>query len=293
MAKFLGLRKSSWRKVLTVGLSVLLICGAVAGCVALFGKDTKTIGAGEFTRGKINPFDGKYVESTTSIYTKDAFPCQGLRVVPDFESSGEFEVFFYDAHGNLMESSGAQRDTYEADMPEASCARVVYTPDKPADVKAADWSIGILEVSKYARQLTITVDKDQTEYKTSNDLYRATTTTGGFAVENINTLNTSATVQSSEVVNLDGTYDLYRIYVRYDEIAGQDVKIAFAKEDGKAIYVNEDGKVESGFAATMHVKDMQEGSWYSVIVEVPEDATSLRIQGPVGENYRIYGIEVK
>ena len=33
--------------------------------------------------------------------------------------------------------------------------------------------------------------------------------------------------------------------------------------------------------------------WYSAVVEVPHDATALRIQGPVGAEYQIYGVEPK
>lgn len=292
--KFLGIRKRSWKKILTVGLSVLLIVGAVAGCVALFGKDTKTIGAAAFSRGDINAM-GEFVECSTSICTKEAFPCQGLRISPDFEANGEFEVHFYNVNGKWLGSSGKQDAVYNGDFPAAAYARVVYYPEKPSDVKASEWKIGVLDVITYAKQLTITVAKEQVEYKSSSNLYVRASQVGSFTMENIEELTTNANVQASALVTLDDKYDFYMVYVKLDEASSVDTDVAFGfgSDGSSCVYLGDDGKNKDGFAYIFTGNDMIEGCWYSVVVEVPHDASVLRIQGPVAAEYQIYGVELK
>ena len=294
MTKIFG-RKKSWKSILmSVGivLAVVLVISLLVGL--LVRKDTKEIGVSAFERGAIDD-NGEYVESTTAIYTKEAFACQGLRIVPDFKANGEFQVFFYDVDNNLIFATDKLDTTYESECPEASLARVVYWPEKPADVKTADWKIGVLEVAKYAKNLTITVDAEQVEYKSSTDMYAEHSVTGKFTAADINTIDTDAAVQASEVIELDGKYDLYRIYVKASKTNASSVEtvVAFGDENGKAIMLDEDGKPVDGFAYTFGVKDMKADAWVSVVVEVPEDATTLRIMGPADAEYRIYGVAVK
>ena len=283
-------------RIITTVVAVLLLFGVVVGATALFGKDTTTINPGEFKLGSIGP-DGRSVSSSTSIYTKEAFPCQGLRIVPDFEATGTFDVYYYDVNERLLGSALDKSDIYEGEFPGASLARIVYTPDVPDGVKASEWSIGRLEVYGYAKQLTITVDKEQVEYKSSTDLFDAEKATSGyFEKDNIGEVTENPAYTSSEKIALDGKYDYYRIYVKYtaDTASSMDTEVMFGDEEDKAIRVSENGKtVEDGVAYTFDGDAMIEGSWYSVIVEMPADATSLRICGPAEAEYRIYGVEVK
>ena len=292
--KFLGIRKRSWKKILMVGLSVLLVVGAVAGCVALFGNTKKEISPMKFSRGDIDQ-NGKFVDSSLSICTKDAFLCQGLRIVPDFDANGEFVVHYYDVNGRWLASSDRCTATYEGNVPAATYARVVYYPECPADEDAKDWSIGLFEVTTYAKQLTITVNKEQVEYKSSTDLYVEADKQGAFTVTDITELTTNVTHQASAIITLDGTYDLYMVYVKVSEATKIDTDVAFGYgEDTKsAIRLDEKGKNEAGFAYTFEADAMIADCWYSAVVEVPHDATALRIQGPVGAEYQIYGVEPK
>ena len=81
----------TWKKALLIGLAGLTIVGAIAGISALFReKDTNEqpkveISASAFSVGGLSS-DGKYIETDGSIYTKDAFECQGLTITPDFET---------------------------------------------------------------------------------------------------------------------------------------------------------------------------------------------------------------
>ena len=291
--KFLGIRKRSWKKIFKVGLSALLIIGAVMGAVSLFNRDTTKISPTAFSRGAID-VDGRFIESSTSIVTKDAFLCQGLHISPDFDANGKFEVYYYDVNDKLLNADKNLDSTYVGNYPAAVYARVVYTPEKPADVKTSDWKIGLLEVTKYAKQLTITVNKEQVEYKSSVNLYKAESTTGSFDASDVSAVTPNVNMQASQFVEIDGSYDLYMIYVMVDGDVSADVNVAFkCGANNKAVYLDENGKNKDGYAYTFTAGDMISESWYSVVVEVPHDATALRIQGPVNAEYQIYGVEVK
>ena len=285
-------KRIRWKKVLTVGVSLLLVAAAIGGVVALFGKDTTTVSPLEFKRGNIG-VDGKSVTSETSIYTKDAFPCQGLRIVPDFEATGTFDVYYYDVNDRLLNVVKGKSEVYEGEYPGATFARVVYNPAVPEGEDKKEWKIGLLEVLKYAKQLTITVNKEQVQYKSSMDLYVAHEVTGNFLESNIGEIVSNAVMQSSAIVAVDEKYDYYTIYVKYTskEATTNDTSVMFAGEDNVAFYISDEGKeVKPGTAYVFDGDTMIEGSWYSVMVEVPEDATSLRICGPVEAEYRIYGV---
>lgn len=285
-------KRIRWKKVLTVGVSLLLVAAAIGGVVALFGKDTTTVSPSEFKRGSIG-VDGKSVSSETSIYTKEAFPCQGLRIVPDFEATGTFDVYYYDVNDRLLSSVKGKSEVYEGEYPGATFARVVYNPAVPEGEDKKEWKIGLLEVLKYAKQLTITVNKEQVQYKASMDLYVAHEVTGTFSKENINEILPEKNMQSSAIVAVDEKYDYYTIYVKYTskEATAYDTSVMFGDADYKAIRVKEDSNnVDEGVAYTFDGDTMIEGSWYSVMVEVPEGATSLRVCGPAEAEYRIYGV---
>ena len=65
---------------------VAIILGALGGFVGLFGGNTVTIGAGEFSVGALNATTGKYEKNEKAIYTEDMFACDGLRITPAFEA---------------------------------------------------------------------------------------------------------------------------------------------------------------------------------------------------------------
>lgn len=280
----------NWKNILMIVLAVALVLAAVGGLAAIFTRDTDTIGPGEFKRGKLDAL-GNYEESKQAIYTKKAFSCQGLRIVPDFEAGGKFDVYYYDENDSFLGATTGQNSVFEEDYPAASHCRIVYYPEKPSGVKTSEWKIGLLEVRKYAKLLKITVDRDQESYTSSPNLYVAESTTGSFTKANITTLDTNAAVKSSTLVELNGEYDLYRVYVKATTVSDFDAVVAFGDEAGKAIYLNEDGKVEEGYAHTFDSAKMLVGSWYAVVVEAPEEADTLRVMAPTDAEVRIYGVK--
>ena len=287
MAKFR--KKLNWKGIVSIALAVVVLFGAVAGLTALFGKQTKTIGASAFAVGAIDEANGAYTSDETAIYTKEAFACKGLRIEQEFEAKGEYQVFFYDADGVLLDKTGKLTGTYESDFPEAASCRVVYRPDSE-DVK--DFRIRFYEVGTYAKQLTITVDKEQTEYKTSTNLYVAGEA-GTFEASNILETVTieSAVYLTSQSITVSDEYDHYQIYVRADNFSGSNVVVAFGDADGKAVKLDSKGKpVEGEFAYTFVAEDMKAERWYTVLLEVPSAAEYLRVYGPNGAEIRIYGV---
>ena len=160
-------KKINWRSALSVVLVGALLVGSVMGLASIFGKKTKTISSFSFDRGFINE-NGAYVEAKTSIYTKEMFECQGLTIVPDFEASGTYQVFYYDEMKNFIGAT----DTINANAGEyekndtfilAKYARVMITPSALDEngYKDSDFKIRFYQVVSYANDYTITVNKKQ------------------------------------------------------------------------------------------------------------------------------------
>lgn len=163
-------RNIPWRNVLIITLTVVLGIGAIAGIASIAKKDTKTISATYFKRGAIDS-NGFYIESDTSIYTKDLIECQGLKIEADFEATGSYQVFYYDnnkqfiaatevldCQSNVLYSKG---ETYAF----AKYFRVVITPETPRDDYGntiKDYKIKFYEVAGIANKFTITISENQT-----------------------------------------------------------------------------------------------------------------------------------
>ena len=149
--------KKTWKNILCVTLACVTIVGALVGLSALFRKadeNTKEINPTYVIGGLTE--QGKYLETEESIYTKDAFECQGLDIELDFRSNISYRVFFYDKTNNFLSSTSKLVDNYdETTTPTmAQFARIVITPNE-------DDKISWYEKNGYADQLTITIGKVQ------------------------------------------------------------------------------------------------------------------------------------
>lgn len=162
MAKFNSKIKKNWKKVLTIGLSAILVGGAVFGIVRISEKtdDTHKKISLTYEVGGINE-KGVYEEREDSIYTKNAFGCQGLRITADFEVDVSYQVFFYNADKEFLESTSVQAEDYEGAPSSATYARLMIMPED-------DEKILWYEVGTYANQLTIEVSKEQTKIETDS-----------------------------------------------------------------------------------------------------------------------------
>ncbi len=158
MAKKINFKsKSLWKKIGLGVLAGVVLIGAVFGVTALFRK------AEEETQKEISPSwaigglteDGAYLETKESIYTKDAFECKGLNIKMDFDNNISYRIFFYDYNDDFVSSTENLTTNYSEDVDLfVKSARIVITPNE-------DSKISWYEKSGYAKQLTISVDKDQ------------------------------------------------------------------------------------------------------------------------------------
>lgn len=144
--------------ILLVVLCLGIVGGGIAGIVKLTdtGKlDTKTLASTKFSVGGLDS-NGKYMNTNASIYTKEAFECQGLEVSLDFDNEIEYQIYFYDQNNDFVHTTGKLSGAFVKDSVPffAKYARIVVTP-KNDDV------VSKIEVLKYAGQLTVKVNREQ------------------------------------------------------------------------------------------------------------------------------------
>lgn len=159
MAKFRNINwksKKTWKNILVIGLAVITLIGAIVGLTALFRKSeetTKEISPSWAIGGLTET--GAYLKTKESIYTKDAFECKGLNVKIDFDNNVSYRIFFYDYDDNFVSSTSKLTANYNEDIDVlVKSARIVITPND-------DSKISWYEKNSYAKQLTISVDKEQ------------------------------------------------------------------------------------------------------------------------------------
>lgn len=150
-------------------VSVALVVATAVGIGALIGhfvsnkadEDGRVVINPSYEIGGLTAY-GKYEETKESIYTKEAFKCDGLNIEPEFDSTITYQVFFYDGLGNFVDSSASLEGYYTEEIPTGSSyARIVITPKWDKDTKDDDKKINIFQVNKYAKQLTVKVYAEQ------------------------------------------------------------------------------------------------------------------------------------
>ena len=149
--------------IISFVLAAVLLIGSVVGISAIANKETKTINSLSFKVGGVDD-SGNYKKTTASIYTKDFIECQGLKIEPDFEANGVFQVFYYSSDKSFIgatEKLSAKSGTYEKGdtYAFAKYARIVITPEPTNDED--EIKIKFYNVSKYANEYTFTVNKNQ------------------------------------------------------------------------------------------------------------------------------------
>ena len=161
-------RGTSAKSVLATIVIVALALAALVGINNVVTSETKTI-TPTFTIGAIDA-TGNYVESTTSIYTKELIEVEGLVTELAYDANVTYQVFFYDEDKLFVSATDADlTESSRFDIPEeAEYARIMITPDWEtinADVEVEEDEeivneIKWYEVTKFASQLTITVARN-------------------------------------------------------------------------------------------------------------------------------------
>ena len=265
MKKF-NFKKINWRGILSAILVGALLIGVIAG-VAVWAKDkTKTLSPTIFSRGALDE-NGDYVENDKALYTKDSFPCIGLRVEPDFEYNGTYDVYYYDPDDRLLTVKENLTGVYDEDYPLASHCRIVMYPGIPEDVNAKDFKINFWEVLSYANKFTIEVNKDQTNlYGERINLYVEENAEIGKTFDATGWNETLTVVEEenmkvSEDISVNGDFNKYDIYVRYAENStAYTHAVVVADADDKVL-------VRQSF----NLADLEDGEWCKLTLEIPDD----------------------
>jgi hypothetical protein len=179
------------KNILKSVLCVVLVAATVLGAASLFSRkdDLKEIHPA-FSIGGLSE-QGKYVEQDDTIYTKEAFECEDLRIEVDFEKTITYKVFFYADNGEFISSTEEMTENFVNNVPDgAEFARVLITPDWEAlEVEKDDRVISWFEIAKYSSQITIKVGKQSKKTDVDTDFPEENITDLAGTVWIINTVN--------------------------------------------------------------------------------------------------------
>ena len=294
MSKKIFKGKKRWRSVISVILVVAIALGACGAIVSFAKSETKTIGAGAFTRGALDD-EGNYIESNQSLYTKDAFLCQGLRVVPDFESLVTYDIYLYDYSDNLLAVEKENKGIWDKDYPLAKTARIVVYPEIPEDVKVSDFKIRIWEIFKYANDLSITVDRDQNMYETTNlfnddsIVIYDNSSTGHVVGKPLTFTDSGVNGVRVLALDIDDSMGFYDIFVKASdgEVLGVFASICDGSTENK-----EFGTVLcNSYPEILELGSYEDGSWVKCTLDVPArfQGGCLIVKLPMRAECCIYG----
>ncbi len=172
--------KKSTYKVILIVLGCILLIGAVIGLVSLFGEKGNekqtTLSTNIYSVGGLTE-QGSYLETSSSIYTKELIGCIGLKTELVFDNSVSYRIFFYDKEEKYLSSTGKLTGDFNNAPDFAKYCRIVITPNEDKNIK---W----YEVKGYAKQLTVNVDKKQV-FAYENNLFVADSSKDGHTAPNI------------------------------------------------------------------------------------------------------------
>jgi len=146
-------------KIIIIAVLCLAILGGVAGVVAWTQSDKfdqKDLSyVGKYEVGGLDG-NGNYMSTNASIYTKKPIECQGLNCNLVFDSTIEYQLYFYDQNNEFVHTTGKLTGTFVEDSVPffAKYVRIVIMPND-------DDKVTTLEVGKYAKQLNVSVNREQ------------------------------------------------------------------------------------------------------------------------------------
>lgn len=140
-------------KIIVCVLLVALIGGVTYAIVRVAQKeDTKEISSLAYKIGALDD-NGDFVKNTASIVSKDFVSTDGLTIKLQENADVSYKVYFFDTDKAFVSATEAQSADYVGTIPEnAKFSKIVITPLHDAEVS-------IFEMSGYAKQLTVTVNK--------------------------------------------------------------------------------------------------------------------------------------
>lgn len=175
-------------KTILIVVLCLAILGGIAGVVAWTQSDKfdqKDLSyVGKYEVGGLDS-NGSYMSTNASIYTKKPIECQGLNCNLVFDTTISYQLYFYDQNNEFVNTTGRLTGTFGEDgVPFfAKYVRIVITPND-------DDKVTSLEVGKYAKQLKVSVNREQGFKNYTENLLEVDKT--------LTTLTTSGVETSSE-----------------------------------------------------------------------------------------------
>ena len=292
MKKFF--RSIPWVEILIVILASTLLIGGIVTITKVAKEDKEAIPNSVFKRGALDA-NGLFVESDTSIYTKDLIECVGLEIEPDFEVSGNYQVFYYDTNKSFIGASElmdaqtdgvyVKGDTY----PLAKYCRIVISPSAPEDEDGYvddDWKIRFYNITSYANDYTIRVDKKQKMDLSDVDLLEGKVVYAGKA------FNANLSKYSS-MIDMQGWSCVDKISVLgYEQLklcvaSGGRMEIIFYDENGNNLNYGGDPIVLDALLSDKNLEsiiDILPGTSFIVVGFGPSD---IAVDG----NYHLYFAE--
>lgn len=244
MAKKLFKNKSLWKKIGIGAVAGVLGLGAVMGVGALLDKEDETMKSisPTYAVGGLTE-DGAYLDTKASIYTENAFECQGLDIDMAFKHDISYRVFFYDEDNDFISATTKQTGNYDENTtPSIACyARIVITPNDDDEIK---WH----EIKGYAKQLSIEVNREQVDidipYKGTNrfeylECYNASSYGTGTSTIVFSQANDPA--NGYNLSNLVSTNGCKNVSIKVDKELMSSVKIIQLSETAKlsSVYLSE------------------------------------------------------
>ena len=267
-----------WKNILSIGLAVLVLFGAV-GVVASFAtNDSKPAGA-VFKVGGLDPETGKYVKTDKTIYTEEAIDAYGLRIEPDFESTVTYDIYYYDNEDKLLAVVEGQTEIYDEDFEVAEKCRIVVHPEIPEDTKEKDFKVHFWDIAKYASMLKITVSKESNGINYENLLKRddlilnaakIIDSSEGISNVNINDYTTEDAPENScvsPVIEIDASADGIIIFAKlgyppesygYFFLAGEDGYLI----DYKVVWASIDNSIDGWNVIKLSETDLKDASYF-------------------------------
>ena len=151
-------RRVSWKQIICVGVSILLLVGCAFGAATLFGRDTKKVSPNVFSIGGLDEV-GEYVAQKNTLFTEDLIECQGLEITPDIKCESTYRVYLYDHNKELIEATDMLAGNYKLTNTAVQYCRIMIVP--AAAEENEDFEITLLDKWTYASQLDIRVNRKQ------------------------------------------------------------------------------------------------------------------------------------
>ena len=281
--------KNKFVKGLCIALALIVIFGAAGAVVTFARDDTKSIPASAFSIGGLDPKTGEYVETNKTIYTEKAFKCNGLRIVPDFESTVTYDVYYYNEDEILIDKKLGLTEVYNSKIEHAQYARIVIHPEIPEDVKEKDFELKFWQVNKYASQIKITVSKNESKYGSFDNLNNT-------ELEVVNTeyevgsdgsmthnIRTSECYKTINEIDVNGDFDHYDVFVYVEQTgSAYDVMCSIFDKDGTVLSSDR-----------VNTSELTRPIWVSMTLDASDieeyDGVVICGQFPIGSNVYVYG----